>query len=463
MDRARLRALSLVAAALIGCGPGEHSQKGGFDQLFGGGAAGKGKAEAASVPDEDDSIIDDSEPAAQSNGTRRPASASAGTRATPRDASAAMSGDADLGSAPPPGGSPDASADPEPPAGSDPSGPGASANPEPGIRCAPGFVFVGGECACDLNGTFALHGTAAVSYEGMAPIEALNDSIDLWGIVQKEYDIDGNLQLTLTACGQTTPDICAAAQAPILPAPEAYAQYISVEVWDKPSSAAAVQLSLPAARPGAAFDTPTIVQLFGVSLANPLGAWPASRKDVEGGADYDGSATNGARWVDLDADGKPGVTIRAVGPGGVAATATSGPPRSYAAKSEKCPRSNAGATRSPYAYVPLPQGLGVRRIKTFYSAQRVAIELHGALDTCDRISGKFTGPKGGKVRLDALVGGCAIVNGSGESACGAALLDAADAAGGGATGLLELGSGDFVLARAPADVTCTQVRAMNLK
>jgi hypothetical protein len=55
-----------------------------------------------------------------------------------------------------------------------------------------------------------------------------------------------------------------------------------------------------------------------------------------------------------------------------------------------------------------------------------------------------------------------MVNGSGESACTAGLLDMADT-GGGATAGLELGSGSFVLARVADAVTCAQVRAMNLQ
>jgi hypothetical protein len=295
----------------------------------------------------------------------------------------------------------------------------------------------------------------------MAPIEALNDTMDLWGIVQLEYAADGNLAVALISCGQTTPDICAAAQAPILPTAEAYAQYIPVEVWDHSSARALAQMSLPGALPGAAFATPALAQVYGVTLTNPLGAWPATRKDIEGGPDYDGSALNGARWVDIDSDGKLGVTIKVVGPGGASATATSGPPRSYGATSSACPRSDARAARTAYAYVPLPQGLGVKRIKGFHSAQRLTVEFHGALESCDRISGQLTGAGAGKLQQDGLIGGCTIADGSGEAACSSALLDSAES-GAGATSLLELTAGRFVLARSQADVSCAQVRAMTL-
>jgi hypothetical protein len=328
--------------------------------------------------------------------------------------------------------------------------------------CGSGYVAVAGACVCDLNGTFAFHGQVQASLASMAPVEALNDTMELWAIARNVYDANGNLALTLSACGQSTPDICTAAQAPALPNAEAYAQYVPVEVWDKRGVQTALQISLPGALPGTPFETPTLAQLFGVTLTNPLGAWPTTRKDVEGGSEFDGSAVNGAKWLDVDADGELGMTIKIVPPGGVAASATSGPPHSYAANSTACPRSDAKATRSPYAYLPLPQGLGVKRIKRLYSAQRTVMEFHGTFASCDRISGMVTGAKGGKLRSDALIGGCAMVNGSGESACTAGLLDMADT-GGGATAGLELGSGSFVLARVADAVTCAQVRAMNLQ
>ena len=90
------------------------------------------------------------------------------------------------------------------------------------------------------------------------------------------------------------------------------------------------------------------------------------------------------------------------------------------------------------------------------------LEFHGALDSCDRISGKLTGTGAAKLQLDALIGGCTMVNGSGESACTSALLDSADSSGAGATAGLDFGSGTFVLARVQADTSCAQVRALNL-
>jgi hypothetical protein len=465
MNRAWLRAVSVAAAAAISCGPGDHARVG-LNGLFGRGAAGKTAPSQAHDQNADGTS---SEPnAAAERPSSGPTQAAGNAAGVPR-----VGGGAGAGLSAVTAGRGAASLEGSAAIGvsSGDAGHGAAAgsigaqgrsDAGPSGSCESGYVAVAGACVCDLNGTFAFHGHAQVSLASTGPVEALNDTIDLWGIAHNVYDAAGNLSLTLSACGQTTPDICAAAQAPVLPNAEAYAQYVPVEVWDDHGAQTALQFSLPAALPGTPFDTPSIAELFGVTLSNPLGAWPTTRKDVEGGSEFDGSAVNGAHWLDSDGDGELGMTIKVVPPGGVAASATGGPPQSYAATSTKCPRSDAKAARSPYAYLPLPQGLGVKRIKRLYSAQRVALEFHGTFTTCDRASGMLTGPKGGALRMDTLIGGCAIVNGSAESACTAGLLDMTDG-GGGATAGLQLGSGSFVLVRVADALSCAQVRAMNLE
>jgi hypothetical protein len=329
--------------------------------------------------------------------------------------------------------------------------------------CESGFVELDGQCVCDAAGTFALHASLPVSMKGTAPIESLNDSVDLWAIVHQQLDAAGTLRFAIRACGQTSPDICVAAQAPVIPSPEAFAQFIPVEVWERPDNLETrVQFSFEGGVAGADFVTPPLAFLYGIALDDALGSWPSSRKDVAGGADFDGSAINAARWVDIDGDGKPGLTIKVVGPSGAPATPTSGPPRAYAATSSVCPRSNAQAARSPYAYLPFAQGIGVKRIKALYSGQRLIAELHGALESCDRASGELTGVDGGKLELDAVLGGCSMVNGAGESDCSASLLDsAAGMAGGSPSGSLSFGEGTFVLERVADQATCADVRALN--
>lgn len=462
MNRTVLRLVSLFAIAVTGCGPGDHANGAGLSGFFGAGAAGKGAdSGAAEDPDGDRDAT-----SGGASGTRAPAAAggangnrpitAGGSRPTPTSADAPSAGGA-AGEETPSDGAAGTPADSTTPPEREPP---PSTDPETGASCMPGYVSIAGECVCDMNGSFAFHGRTAVSLRGSAPIESLNDTIDVWGIVRLTYDAAGRLELSLTSCGQTTPDICAGAQPPVLPTAEAYAQYVPVEAWDKSPTPVVVQMSFPDAVPGAVFAPPSFVQLFGIALADPLGRWPATRTDVEGSADFDGSAVNGARWVDMDADGELGLTLEIVGPGGATATATSGPPRSYGTTSAACPRTNKQAARSPYAYVPMPQGLGVKRIKRMHTAQRSTFELHGQLESCDRISGELTGANGGKATTDALFGGCVAVNGSGESACSPALLDTAESGGAGTTVGLDSGAGDFVLVRVVADATCAEVRAL---
>lgn len=312
---------------------------------------------------------------------------------------------------------------------------------------------------CDLNGSYGLHATIPVTLAGKAPIEALSSHMQVWSLLRQQYDSTGNLTLSMSICGTTSPDVCASAQPPVLSSAEAYGQYIPVEAWDRAmDTTASAQLTLLSPLPGAAIDTPTLAQLLGISLQDPLGAWPASYKDVQGTTAFDGSAVNGATWLDAEEDGKSGVTVRVVGSGGAVSNGASGPMRTYGNTSTDCPRSNAQAARSLYAYLPLPQGLGVKRIKALYTAQRIAFELHGMLDSCDQASGTLTGTRGGALTFDALIGGCAMVSGSGEADCSQAVIDAATS-NGGVSGL-ELGTGRFTWTRMAADATCADVRVM---
>jgi len=467
MDRAWLRAVVIVCAeVMIGCGAGDH-ENANLKYLFGR-ATGGSKAPSQSSAGADVGAVASPVPSLGASApTASAAAVSGGVAGADALWSATAGNGVGRGQGQGPAGGANASASTtgvagatQATAGSD-AMPFAAGNAAMTGACNPGYLTVAGQCVCDLNGTFAYHGRAQATLQGTAPVESLNETIELWGIVHHQYDVQGNLGLTLSACGQTTPDICTAAQPPLLPTAEAYAQYVPVGLWDKPITPAALRMSLPGAVPGAPFASPAMAQLFGVTLADPLGAWPGTRKDVEGGTDFDGSAVNGAQWVDVDGDGQLGLTTMVVPPGGVAANATNGPLQSYGATSTACPRTDPGAARSSYAYLPMPQGLGVKRLKRLYAAQRVILEFHGTLDTCDRISGMLTGPNGGKLQMNALFGGCALVNGSGESACGAALLDAVDS-GGGATMAQELGSGSFVLTRVKDDVTCAEVRAMKV-
>ena len=452
-----------LAPLMAACGPGDHARSAELNRFFGGGAAGSGVSSPAamSAQTEEQSVI----PSSGSTPARAPSAAvKAPTVQAPSSpvSSPTVSGAAGMlapaangGSAGAAGSKPTASSVPD---ATPPSRMPAAAGDGAALTCPSGQLPVGKECVCDLNGSFALHASIPVSSAAMGPVEALNGTMHIWSLLRQQSDASGNLTVSMNVCGQTSPDLCASAQPPVLSAAEAYAQYIPVETWDRASETpASVQLSLASPQPGAAIDTPPFAQLFGISLSDPLGPWPASFKDVQGSNGFDGSATNGAAWVDTDADGKAGVTLRIVGAGGAASNASSGPLQSYGSTSLECPRSNAQSPRSPYAYLPLAQGLGVKRIKALYTAQRIAFELHGTLDSCDQASGMVTGGNGGALAFHALIGGCSMVSGSGEADCTQAVVDTASA-NGGVSGL-KLGSGRFSWTRLSADATCADVRA----
>jgi hypothetical protein len=469
MVRAQLVWLGMLALSASACGKGDHERGADLARLFGGGSAGQGTPAQGA---EHDATDDESSAPPETTATKKnpavmpsmakPVAAADSGGGTRTQSDAAMSGTPRAMTTPEASGTGGSEA----PATAQPENNGgapASVDPPAQSGCDPGFVAVQGLCLCDANGTFALHASIPVSMKATAPIEALSDTIDLWALVHQKLDAQGTLSFAATLCGQTTPDICAAAQTPVIPSPEAFAQYIPVEAWDRSeNSAAEVQLSFLDGVAGAEFVTPALAFLQGVSLADPLGAMPSSRKDIADGPDFDGSATNAARWIDMDGDGKPGLTTKIVGPSGAAATATSGPPRTYAATSSVCPRSDAQAARSPYSYLPFAQGIGVKRVKSLYSAQRLVVELHGTLESCDRSSGMLTGPSGGKLKIEGVLGGCSMVNGSSESDCTSSMLDAASSMGGGSpSAAMTPGIGTFVLTRVANEATCSDARALS--
>jgi len=463
-----------LALLLAACGAGDHSRSAELNRFFGGGAAGttgSGRGTDDSVPEPDmptpastprstgNAGAKATAPQTPSTVGRPPSAGSAGRSTSDTSAGGVSAASPAAGSGGAAAGSGGPTASPAAP----PTSSGPDAMPPRGgsgsaTSCPSGYLAAGSECVCDMNGSFALQATIPVTFDGMAPIEPLDSSVEVMGLLRQQYDASGNLKLSMSICGQTTPDICANAQPPLLSSPEAYGQYVPVESWDRASETpATAELSLPAPLPGSAIDTPALAQLLGISLSDPLGAWPASYKDVQGTNAFDGSATNGAQWVDADGDGKSGATQRVVSASGAMSSATSGPLVTYGGKSAECPRSNAGAARSPYAYLPLPQGLGVKRVKALYVAQRVSFELHGKLDSCDQASGMLTGANGSALRFDLLIAGCSMVNGSGETDCTQGVIDTASKNGGGAA--LKLDNGNFTWTRMAADATCADVRA----
>lgn len=323
--------------------------------------------------------------------------------------------------------------------------------------CDAGHVEVDGRCVCDLSGAFALRTSLAFSWAGIPRLEDGSDETASWAIARNTYDASGQLTMELQGCGDTASELCGTGLPPLVAA-EAYVQYLPVEIWAQPSMPVTrVQMPLVEPLPGARFDSPDIAVVLGVSLTDPLGAWPASRADIQGGPDYDGSAVNGARWIDADDDGSIGVTNYTVPPGGLPIDGVAPDPvAAFAASSRVCPRGSQ-AERLPYNHPPAPEGLTVRRIKRVYTASRVITALRGALDSCEVIRGSVVGPNDGQAQVDARIGGCVRVDGDAERACSTGPIDFLDDD---EAQRQRVASGRFIMRRVADDITCAEVRTL---
>jgi hypothetical protein len=325
--------------------------------------------------------------------------------------------------------------------------------------CSAGFTEVAGQCVCNMAGTFALRTELDVSWDASSGIESGKDADVYWSIVRQNYDVNGQLQLELIACGETNIDLCGTGITGLVPV-EAYAQYAPAVVWSAPNpSGVSVTFDLANAVPGKAYQTPNIAALGGITLTDPNGTWPSDRRDVAGTSDSNATPVNGARWLDTDNDGVIGITTYAVGPNGVAADGSpSAPLTAYGTHSTVCPRSNPNAARSPYNYPPAAEGLTIQRVKRFASANRVISAYNGTINSCDDVSGTVSGPDSGSVHFDARVGSCIRVNGTAETACSSSLVDFIDET---PQSQNKVDSSSFVMKRVSDTITCDQVRSYN--
>ena len=317
--------------------------------------------------------------------------------------------------------------------------------------CSAGFRAVGGKCVCDMQGTFAVRNELKLSWSNQMGIADGSGSTYSWSIARQNYDAQGNLALEILSCGDSNLDLCGTGVRLVGIPPEGYAQYVPIAVWDNNTNGSQLEFKLDAPLPGSPYKSPNFAALQGISLSDPLGTWPASRKDVQGGSDFDGSATNGARWIDTDGDTFFGLTTYAVGPNGAPADGSAlAPLENFTGTSTQC--------KLPYNYPPALDGLTTRRIKRFSSANRVVSAFDGKLDSCDAISGNVTGPDDGRVHFDIRIGNCVRVdlNGANEAACNASLIDNLDTT----QTPNQVDADTFVMKRVANNITCKEVRAL---
>jgi hypothetical protein len=322
--------------------------------------------------------------------------------------------------------------------------------------CAAGTRKVGNKCGCDLSGTFAMQGSAIASWSNIELLEDGSVPVTSWALFNMSYDPDGNLKVEITECGGSSYDLCDVPVRPLL-GPEAYGQWTPPTIWGTPSMPRTViTVPLPDSQLGAAFKTGMFAMVDGLQLDDPMGAFPKTRKEVAGAPESSGTPTNGAKWIDPDNDGALAMTTYAVGPGGEKLNGPPDPPAEYPALSPACPRSS-GGERAPYAYPPATSGgLNITRVKRVFSGQRILLDYDGKVDSCDTISGAVKGPDNGEALIETRVAGCVRVNGDGESACQASVVDFLD----GQAVAQKTSDSKFKMKRVPATATCADAIAM---
>jgi hypothetical protein len=395
---------------------------------------------------------------------------------------------------------------------SDPCDPNATCNDPSGASnnyvctCNPGYVgngmqrdqlvcstcgadetIVNSQCVCDLKGTFALKISMKMTWSGLA-FGAIEDGTNVpfysWALQKQTYDSNGNLHITSTPCGGTTPDLCGTASFGV--PPEAYGQYFPNHIWGTANMPKQIiDVALPDARATKPFVTANSAVLFGIRLTDaagnptPLGPWPANRSEVgcQTGAsttepciaangsslatkfcwDRSGTANDGCAYrTDDDADGVTGITSLVVPPGGV----NTDSPLNFGANSVDCRRSTAGA-REPYAYYrALDNGPYVGATK-FYTASRTISRFDGTITSCNRIEGAVKGPRASntQIQADFRFYGCA--DNSADDVCSSYVLD--DNAFGvdkQSQTSTSIPSATFVMKRVADDTTCDQVRGL---
>jgi hypothetical protein len=321
-------------------------------------------------------------------------------------------------------------------------------------------------CSCDLDGTFAIRISSELSWTGIENVEnASGVVIHSWALRTHTYDADGSLTVVTTPCGGTTPDICNTLTS------AAHAQYLPNSIWGTAAMPTeTLEMTIPRAYTGEDFFTERRATLLGLSLTDPLGAFPASRCNIGGwtrpaGACANSPITNGATFVDHDADTQRGVTSYAVPPGGVGNPPS---PVAYGAASPACPRGNAAANWN-YAWWPGLGGFGsclICEVKRFYIGSRVISRLQGEIEDCDTISGTVQSCSGtapctdvdGTIDTIGRIGGCVRVDGTGETACADGLAGFFD----GQPNAQQVNKSSFVIKRvADATPTCGEIRTMS--
>ncbi|MBN1653186.1 MAG: hypothetical protein JXA30_05360 [Deltaproteobacteria bacterium] len=279
----------------------------------------------------------------------------------------------------------------------------ACLQPEPGVyTCSciePMYMEVdagdGPTCGCNFNGTYAIRIETLASWEDIDYIEDGEDTNLSWAILNQNYLPDGTLRIETIQCGGTVADLCSEGNPIYGPTNSivqpAFAQFTPIQAYPIPPilPTSVAEMSLPLAFADQPFLTPLTASLVGISLDDPFGEWPPSRRNIAGGG---GTRVNGAAWANHDNDSAPAVTSYVVPPGGSGSLSVD-PPFEYGATSPACPRSDPSADRSPYWWFP---SSWAELVKRFHIGTRLLSQLSGTIRDCGLIEGDVIGPNTGK-------------------------------------------------------------------
>ncbi len=256
---------------------------------------------------------------------------------------------------------------------------------------------------CDLSGTFALKMTMTGSWPAVANVRSGGGTFFFW-LKATTTHVGNSVAATVTECGRVMPEIVADM---VVGADEPLIHGYTNGPFDSgllPSSAAAVTLNRSS--PGATLSWPLTANQLGIAMTNPkTDAWPSATSGIPAG-----------QRVDMDGDGKPGVT-------GTYATGATFP-------------------RTSAAF------FGGNRADLPYYAARLRFSLNGSLSSCSASSGTAT-----VTSTDLRIYGC---NRSGSAqdcdATEGAFVDAN-------TPTVVSGPASYVLERVANGAGCAAVRA----
>lgn len=251
---------------------------------------------------------------------------------------------------------------------------------------------------CDLDGTFALKLSATGSWPSGQYLKSGSGTFHFW--LKAELDHSGStLAAAVTECGRIKPPITNTAN-------ETHVYGFPNSLFDNGYlTATSVTATLSTSSPGAVLAWPLTSNLMGISLTNPnTDPWPSSASQVPS-----------ARRIDMDRDGKTGVT------------------GSY--DSGDFPRTSAAV-------------FGFNRADLFYFASRLSFSLNGSLTSCSAASGSATVND-----FDMRILGCNRANSTQD--CTTSESDFLDSV----TPTITMTSGTYALTRVAAGAGCADVRA----